>query len=100
MRLGQRVKGFFHRIGKGIKSGAKWVAEKGGKVVQGIRKYAPKVIGAAKTVLNFLPSNKYTDAARKVVEKSDEAYKKADDYVRRGKAAYEAGKQAFSGGGS
>ena len=93
MRLGQRVKGFFHRIGKGIKSGAKWVAEKGGKVVQGIRKYAPKVIGAAKTVLNFLPSNKYTDAARKVVEKSD-------DYVRRGKAAYEAGKQAFSGGGS
>ena len=36
MRLGQRVKGFFHRIGKGIKSGAKWVAEKGGKMISGI----------------------------------------------------------------
>ena len=98
MRLGQKIKGFFGRMGKGIKKGAKWLYDKGKAVVNKVGEYAPKVINTARKVLSVLPSNKYTDVAKKVVEKSDEAYKKGKEYVERGKAAVEAGKRAFNNG--
>ena len=95
MRLGQRIKGFFGRMGKGIKKGAKWLYDKGKAVVNKVGEYAPKVIKGAKMVLPFLPGGKVKDIATKVVEKSDEAYKKGKDIVDKGKAAYEAGRSIF-----
>ena len=102
MRLttGGKVGNFFRRIGKGIKTGAKWLYNKGKTVVNKVVDTAPKVLNTAKTVLGILPSNKYTDAAKNIVNKTDAAYKKGQEIAQRGKAAYEAGKRAFSGGGS
>lgn len=76
MRLGQKVKGFFSRIGKGIKKGAHWLYNNGRKVINKVTEYAPKVIDGAKRVLNVLPSNKYTDGAKKVVDGAERAYEK------------------------
>ena len=100
MRLGQRIKGFFGRMGKGIKKGAKWLYDKGKAVVNKVGEYAPKVIKGAKMVLPFLPGGKVKDIATKVVEKSDEAYKKGKDIVDKGKQIYDKGKAAYEVGRS
>ena len=100
MRLGQRVKGFFSRIGKGIKKGAQWAYNTGRKVIGKVREYAPKVIDTAKRVLNVLPSNKYTNIAKDVVNKGEGVYKKFDNGVKRAENVYNAGKRALSGSGS
>ena len=47
MRVGNKVKRFFGRIGKGIKNGAKFVYDKGRLAVNKVAEYAPKVINTA-----------------------------------------------------
>ena len=89
MRVGNRIKRFFGRIGKGIKTGAKFLYDKGRSAVSKVAEYAPKIINVAKKVVSALPGGKYTDIAKKVVDKSDEAYKKGKELYDKGKKVAE-----------
>ena len=51
MRLGQKIKGFFRKVGRGIKKGATWLFDKGKKVVKTVAKGAVKAVGKAGGVL-------------------------------------------------
>lgn len=94
-----RIGNFFKKIGRGIKKGAKAAYGFGKKVVKKVVEYAPKVIDTAKKVIGVLPSNKYTERAKDIVDKSEEGYRKAHDI---GKKVIDTGKKVVDvvrGGG-
>lgn len=100
MRLGQRIKGFFGRMGKGIKKGVSWAWDKGKKIVKKVAEVAPKVIQGARMILPFIPGGKAKDIATKVVDKSDEAYRKGKEIYAKGKDVYDKGKAVYEAGRS
>lgn len=94
-----RIGNFFKKIGRGIKKGAKAAYNFGKKVVKKVVEYAPKVFDTARKVANVLPSNKYTDGAKTIIDKSEEGYRKAHDI---GKKVIDTGKKVVDvvrGGG-
>ena len=85
-----RIGSWFKKAWGRIKVVAKKAWHGGKKIVKKIVEHAPKVFDTAKKVIGFLPSNKYTDVAKKIVNKSEEGY---NTVIDKGKKIYDTGKK-------